>query len=467
MDGVSVAGLGKLGAPIAACLASRGVSVIGVDVDLGTVRAMNESRTELQEPGLDALLAETGGRLRATTDYAEAVRETDATLIFVPTPSNDDGGFALHHVKEAAREIGRALRGKGSYHVVAVNSTVLPGATEDVVLPILEEESGLSCGRDFGLCYNPEFVALGSVIEGFLNPDFVLVGESDPEAGDKLAGLYKRVCDNNPTIARMSFVNAEIAKLAVNTYVTTKITFANTLAAICEQLPGGDIDEVVSAVGLDRRIGSEYLKGALGYGGPCFPRDNVAFSHLACQLGQPAMLAEATEAQNRLIVDRLVSQITSYVPPEGSVAVLGLAYKPDTDVVEESQALQLADRLACEGLSVTVYDPLAMENARRVLGNKVVYGESLDDCLDSASVVVIANPDSEFTSVGQRLLRDGSSPVIVDIWRMLREEFKDGSMPSYRAVGIGPLRAGAGPRGFGRVGGSLTKKSSTVARSSS
>ena len=252
---VSVVGLGKLGAPIAACIAARGVEVVGVDGDAAKVAQLNRGVAPVHETGLPELLAQSGGRLRATTSVAEAIAATDTTFVIVPTPSDESGGFALEHVRRAIEEIGAALREKDSYHLVAVTSTVLPGALEAVVLPLLEAASGKRCGPGFGLCYSPEFVALGSVIRDFLEPDFLLIGESDPAAGDALERVYRAVCRTTPPVARIGFANAELAKLAVNNYVTTKISFANMLASLCERIPGADVDAVTSALGLDKRIG--------------------------------------------------------------------------------------------------------------------------------------------------------------------------------------------------------------------
>src|SRR5262249_32804959 len=195
--------------------------------------------------------------------------------------------------------IGRALRAKQRFHLVVLTSTVMPGTTGGPVRAALEEASGKRVGQDFGLCYGPEFIALGSVIRDFLNPDFVLIGESDLRSGAMLESLYKEVCENDPPVARMNLVNAEITKLSINSYVTTKISFANMLARICEKLPEADVDVVTAALGLDSRIGTKYLKGAVSYGGPCFPRDNRAFAALARQLDAPADLPEATDPFNR------------------------------------------------------------------------------------------------------------------------------------------------------------------------
>jgi UDPglucose 6-dehydrogenase len=438
MTRISMVGLGKLGACIAACFASRGFSVVGVDVVPRTIELINAGEAPVFEPGLSEMIRDSQGRLRATADFATAVNESDVTFILVPTPSEDHGGFSLKYVKQAARDVGRALAHKDGYHVVVITSTVLPGSTEYGILPIIEAESGKQCGRDFGLCYSPQFIALGSVIRDFLQPDFVLVGESDQRAGDELSRVFKDVCLNDPPIARMSFVNAELAKVAVNTYVTMKISYANMLAAICEQLPGGDVDAVTSALGLDRRIGSRYLKGALGYGGPCFPRDNLALAYLARQLGQPATLAEATDAYNRVVSERIVEKVASYLPELGSVAVLGLAYKPDTNVVEEAPGVKLADSLAASGRRVVVYDRVAMDTARTCLGDRVSYAPSLDAAVHGADVVLIASPDPEFRSLHFESGDGGGQPMVIDAWRLLRSRAEDEGRLNYLPLGVGP-----------------------------
>src|SRR5262245_37775331 len=227
---ISIFGLGKLGAPFAACLAAKGFEVIGVDIDDEKIRSVNEGRPPVFEPGLAELMRSSGARLRATRNCEDAVWNSEVTFILLPTPSEKEGGFSLSHVLPACTRIGSALRRKAAFHLVVLTSTVLPGSTEGEVKRALEENAGAACGERFGLCYSPEFVALGSVIRDLLNPDFVLIGESDCSSGDLLVGLYKHFCENNPPVVRMGFVNAEVTKLALNTFVTTKITFANMLA---------------------------------------------------------------------------------------------------------------------------------------------------------------------------------------------------------------------------------------------
>ena len=277
----------------------------------------------MQETDLDATLAAHRARIRATLDVAEAVRDSAITFVIVPTPSDARGAFAFDAAARAFEGIGRALRDKDAYHLVVLTSTVLPGTTRQALLPVLERASGKRAGDAFGLCYSPEFIALGSVIRDFLNPDFTLIGEIDARAGDMLEAYYAQVMANHAPARRMSLENAELAKISVNSFVTMKITFANMLASLCEAIPGADVDVVTQALGSDRRIGSRYLTGGLGYGGPCFPRDNVALAFLARALGTPALGPEATDAANVQIPARVVARIAPLVPTGGTVGLLG------------------------------------------------------------------------------------------------------------------------------------------------
>src|SRR5947209_5455827 len=324
----SVVGLGKLGASMAAAIASRGHEVIGVDVNRRAVERMNAGEAPVQETGLHDLIAANRARLEATMSHEEAVLGSELTFVIVPTPSDDRGAFSLQYAAYAFREIGKALAKKSGYHTVVLTSTVLPGATRYGLAPVLERHAGKPCGSGFGLCYSPEFIALGSVIRDFLNPDFLLIGEFDRRAGEHLEQCYRDILPGHPPVARMTLENAELAKISVNAFVTTKITFANLLAELCGRLPGGDVDVVSAAIGLDSRIGRKYLTGGLGYGGPCFPRDNVALSFLARALGTQADLAEVTDARNRALADSVLTRIQPYIAKGATVAVLGLAYKP-------------------------------------------------------------------------------------------------------------------------------------------
>ncbi|MFZ0736161.1 MAG: nucleotide sugar dehydrogenase [Candidatus Acidiferrales bacterium] len=433
----SVVGLGKLGAPLAACLAAKGLRVIGVDADPKKVEAVRQGRAPVFETGLDAMIREHRERLSATSNIEDAVRGSEITFIVVSTPSEPSGEFSLRYVLPVCEAIGRALREKTDFHVVALTSTVMPGTTGGAVKARLEEASGKICGLDFGLCYSPEFIALGSVIRDFLNPDFVLIGESDVRSGGILQQLYAQVCESKPGIARMNFVNAEITKLSVNTYVTTKISFANMLARICERIPGGDVDVVTAALGLDSRIGAKYLKGAVSYGGPCFPRDNHALAALAHGIGAPADLARATDQFNRAQVHWLAELIEEQLPAGGDIGILGLTYKPETDVVDEAVGFLLAEELVSRGARVTAFDPAGMPQAQRLLENRVQFAATAEACIADSDVVVVATPWKEFLEIPPSKWTAGSrARIILDCWRAL-QHIENAAGIRYISLGLG------------------------------
>jgi len=421
LTSISLVGLGKLGAPLAACFAARGFTVHAVDVDPRKVDCIKRGAAPVHEPGLADLLQEAAGRLTAGQDIEAAVRASQATFIVVATPSEPDGSFSLRHVLSTCESIGRALATKNSFHLVVLTSTVMPGATGGTIRAALERASGKTCGVDFGLCYSPEFIALGTVIRDFYHPDFLLIGESDAHAGEILSDIYKRTCENSPPIARMNFINAEITKLAVNTYITTKISYANMLARICEKLPEADVNVVTEALGHDTRIGPKYLKGAVSYGGPCFPRDNRAMAALSARVGASSGLAEATDSFNRAQILSLAETVRSH-HTGGAIGILGLTYKPDTDVTEESFGLLLARELAAANLPVIVFDPSA--HTARALEEyaNIHVAESAEECISAASVAVLATPWQEFCQLPASSWLSASKDglrVVIDCWRAL------------------------------------------------
>jgi UDPglucose 6-dehydrogenase len=428
---IAVVGLGKLGAPLAAVLASKGNEVLGIDVNPEAVRLLNEGLAPVDEPGLQALVSASRDQLSATTDLGAAA-EADVSILLVPTPSDDRGAFSNEHVLAAVEKIGRSLGARDDYHVLVVASTVMPGSCDAVIRPALESASGRRVGETLGLCYSPEFIALGNVIRDMLEPDMVLIGESDSRAGDVLERLHGGVCENDPPFRRMSLVNAELTKIAVNTYVTMKISYANALADMCERLPGADVEAVTDALGLDTRIGGKYLRGAIAYGGPCFPRDNKAFGVLARDLGAEPLLAEATDAVNVAQTDRLARVVQSRLEAGNSVGILGLAYKPDTGVVDESPGVALARLLGNAGYEVRVYDPVALEAGLQALGGLAQGSSSVAELLAQSDVTVIATPWPEFAELPVEALEPGRRAVVIDCWRLLPDGSYDGAVEIVR-----------------------------------
>lgn len=430
----SVIGLGKLGASMAAGIASRGLKVIGVDVIDKNIEMINAGHAPVEETNLERTINENSSRIRATKNYTDAILFSDVTFVIVPTPSDNKGFFSLEYAKKAFREIGKILKEKKLYHLVVITSTVLPGSTRFGLIPILEEESGKLCGKDFGVCYSPEFIALGSIIYNFLNPDFNLVGEFDKKSGDILEKCYSEIMVNSPPCKRMSIENAELAKVALNTFVTAKITFANMLADIASNIPGGNIDVITDALGEDTRIGKKYLKGGLGYGGPCFPRDNIALGNFAEAVNSNGNMPKATDKMNDYLTSRVADKIFSNLKG-GTVGILGLAYKPDTFVIEESQSIILAKYLHAKGFRVIGYDPLAGEEAKKELGDKIEIVQTPQECIDMSDAVIIATQDKKFEALE---IEDFSkkSIIVYDCWRLLRKKLYDIPNVYYIALGI-------------------------------
>jgi UDPglucose 6-dehydrogenase len=270
------------------------------------------------------------GRLRATHDPAEMVM-TDASFFIPPSPSLPDGSFSNEYLLKAMQPVARAVRDAGKKgHIFVCSSTTTPGAVDGVLIPMLEKETGWKCGADFHFCYNPEFIALGNVVKGLLEPDMVLIGESDPESGAALEELYRRYVRNKCRIARMSIISAELTKISVNSYITMKISFTNQLRMIAEQFSKADINTILDAIGTDSRIGHKYLRAGLSFGGPCFPRDNRLLAYAARQVGQEAPLAEASDRTNELTKVDLLDKVRTQTSPGDTVLVLGLSYKPNT-----------------------------------------------------------------------------------------------------------------------------------------
>lgn len=416
---LSVIGLGKLGAPMAAVMARAGFEVIGVDSQAAVVEAINRGVAPIQEPQLQDYIDASGTRLRATTNYHKAILNSEVSFLILPTPSGEDQMFSNEFLLTAIHSLGQSLREKTGYHLVVITSTTMPGSTDGVIRNALEASSGREIGTHLGLCYNPEFIALGSVIRDMTSPDFILIGESDQRAGDLLESVHRRYLPEATPVRRMSCVNAELAKIAINTFVTTKISYANMLAEMCEHIAGADVDVVTRAVGSDSRIGGKYLKGALGYGGPCFPRDNKAFYALGEKLGARCDLARATDQINDHQICRLVNAVEQYTNCHEQVAVLGLSYKPDTGIIDASQGIDLVQRLHLEGYPVTAHDPMANALARQVLAQDIGVEDELVKALAGVVTLVLATPWQAFKAIEPQLEKLDHLRTIIDPWRLL------------------------------------------------
>ncbi len=438
-----VVGLGKVGLVLSVALASAGHRVIGVDVDADRVAAVRGRTVRTSEPGIEARLRSLSAEdLDATTD-ASVVQDADAVFIIVPTPSVATGGFSLDYVLSALESIGPGLQMAKGSPVVSLVSTVMPGASGDVIIPKLEAAAGRAVGDRLGYGYNPAFIALGDVLRGFVQPDLVLVGESDEHAGDVLARIHASMVPVHTPIVRMSPVEAEIAKLASNAHETMRVAFVNMLLAACESTPGSDVDVITDA--LTFRHGQRLFRGAVPYGGPCWPRDNYALSAYLSEVGAPSTFPAAVHAANDEHGVYLRDRIRSLLPPAGGrVVVAGLAYKPGTEVLDEAFGLWLASELSSDPtVSVVGWDPLAAEPARAALPPTIAVTPHLAEAMADADVLIIAQRHPAIEEFDWESAKPGLR--VIDCWRQLKP-VPAAIRANYRALGVSRAPGGAPAR---------------------
>jgi UDPglucose 6-dehydrogenase len=440
---ISVLGIGYVGLCTAVGFASKGYNVIASTHDAEKAAKINNGISPFHEPNLQKLLEETiqNGRLTCLINQTEkAVLETDLTFNAVGTPSRPDGSIDLQFIETSTRDIGQALCQKNTYHVVVIKSTVVPGITQDIVKPILEKESKKKCGLDFGLCMNPEFLRQGSAFEDTLHADRVVIGEYDKKSGDTLENLYKDFYGKNtPPIIRTTLSTAELIKYASNALLATKISFINIIANLCEKIPGADVKTVAQAMGLDKRIGPLFLNAGLGYGGSCFPKDVKALIAQAKNLGYHLTLLEEVENINKtqpLKAIQFCKELLGNLKGK-HIAILGLAFKPDTDDMREARAIPIINQLIKEGAKVTAYDPVAIPTAKIIFKNKIQYANSTIECLKNADCCILVTEWDEFKKLTpEDFILNMNQPILIDGRRIYNpEEFS--KKLKFAAIGLG------------------------------
>lgn len=354
---VGVVGLGKLGTPLALLIAQAGHTVIGIDIDFSRVQSLRAKKVPDSEPGVQHLLSNQDLDIDFDSDFNK-LSDADVIYVIVPTPSVDSGYFSNDFVVSALEHIGAALSQNTKKQEVVVVSTVMPGSTKGVLSEALHKRINQEDRKKKVILYSPEFIALGSVIHNLKHPDIILVGSENAQDVYRHLEITESIADNSPEIKLLNTEEAELVKLAINTFITMKITFANFIGEIARKSHGIDATKVCESIGRDSRIGGKYLSPGLGFGGPCFPRDNRAFSAYSASLGLNANLAKATEGINRTLPSNIANWIKVTYPTELKIAILGLTYKENSEVTEESQAVFLANELAELGYKIVAHDPL-------------------------------------------------------------------------------------------------------------
>lgn len=417
---IAMIGSGYVGLVSGACFADFGHTVVCVDKNVDRIAALERGEMPIFEPGLAPLVASNvrQQRLSFTTDLARAVAEADAVFIAVGTPSRRGDGHAdLVYVHAAAAEIAGALKG----FTVVVNKSTVPVGTGDEVERIIRERRP---DAEFAVVSNPEFLREGAAISDFKRPDRIVVGTDDAKARDILTEIYRPLYLNQSPLVFMARRTAELTKYAANAFLATKITFINEIADLCEKA-GADVQDVARGIGLDNRIGSKFLHAGPGYGGSCFPKDTMALIRTGHDFGAPVRIVETVAASNEARKQRMAEKILDACG--GSVvgktlAVLGLAFKPNTDDMREAPALTIVPALQQRGAAVRAYDPEAMEQARPLLPG-VTFCDDAYECVRDADVLVILTEWDAFRALDLKRIRDLlAKPIVVDLRNIYRPE---------------------------------------------
>jgi UDPglucose 6-dehydrogenase len=439
---VSIVGMGYVGLCTAATFASRGIRTIGIDIDEERIDQIRKGNAPIHEPQLDTMLknAVKDKLLEATTDITY-VADTDTTFLTVGTPSRLDGSIDLRFLKKAAIDLGDSLWKKGRYHLVVVKSTVVPGTTSNVVQPTLENHAETKVGRSLGLCANPEFLKEGTAINDALHPDKIVIGSNDKKSANQLTRFYRKFYASKlPPVILTSPQAAELVKYASNAFLATKISFINTIANIAQRTPGVDVGTVAKAIGLDPRIGELFLKAGPGYGGSCFHKDLQALITYSKKNGYNPVLFQATEETNEKQATRVVDMAKKLLGSlsDKKIAVLGLAFKKDTDDIREAASLRVISQLKKKGAQVIAYDPMAIPNAKKALSDQIEYAENPHSTLQGTDCAVIMTEWDQFQKLKPQDFRSYmKTPNIVDARRIYDpEDFRE---LNYAAIGLGPV----------------------------
>ena len=395
---IAIVGTGYVGLVTGACFADTGVNVTCVDVDENKVEALKQGRVPIYEPGLDELVAKNykAGRLKFTTSLEEVLNGQDVVFCAVGTPPDEDGSADLKYVLQVARTIGQHLN---KYLVVVTKSTVPVGTASKIRNAINEELAKRGADVEFDVASNPEFLKEGSAIKDFMSPDRVVIGVDSDRAKAILTRLYKPFMVVNFRVIFMEIPSAEMTKYAANSMLATRISFMNDIANLCE-LVGADVNMVRAGIGSDNRIGRKFLYAGCGYGGSCFPKDVKALVKTASDCGYPMEVLQAVESVNerqKSILFRKLQRVFGDEPLAGKTITLwGLAFKPETDDMREAPALVMIDLLKKAGCKVRAYDPIAMDECKRRVGDAVTYCDNMYDALDGTEALLLLTEWKQF-----------------------------------------------------------------------
>jgi len=442
---VSILGTGFIGLCSAACFADKNIKVLASTHNEKKANMINDGKAPFYEADLqemmDDIKANKPELLQCLLDPVKAVLETDISMITQGTPMREDKSINLGYIESTAREIGKALKQKESYHLVVVRSTVVPGTTRNLVGKLITEVSGKIPGRDFGLCMQPEFLAEGSSVSDTLHPDRIIIGAFDERSGDLLQEFYEYFYGDhlqNCPILRMNLESAELVKYGNNCLLSTKISYANEFANFAQLVPNVDIIQVMKGVGLDYRINSRFLQAGVGFGGSCFHKDVNAIKAWSKSKGYTSRLLEAVlginDDQAIKIVD-IAEELAGKLAGK-RVTLLGLSFKPGTDDMREAPSIRVVNELIKRGITNIIgYDPKAKETAKIEFGDRIEYADTIEEALKDSECAILITEWNEFKTLKpEDFMKNMKEPNVIDGRRLFDYEEFDNAMP-FRAIG--------------------------------
>ena len=434
---ISIIGLGFVGLSLTSVLAAKGNNILGVDIDEHKCQNIRNGISPFFEPELEKLL-KIGLRkkLEISTDFT-LIKNSDIIFVTVGTPQKTDGSIELSMIKSAVKTIGKILKNEKKNPIILIKSTVTPGTMQEIVLPILEKESKKKAGRDFGLISNPEFLQESTAIKDTKFPHVIVLGGYETKYMKKAKKFFSKIHSGIPIIVT-NHQTAEMIKYANNSFLATKISFINQLSNICQNIPGANIDDVAKTIGLDPRIGKLFLNAGPGYGGSCLPKDMKALINFADKVGINPTLLNAVEKTNKKQIQNIVHLMENRLGNlrNKQITILGTAFKPNTDDIRDSIAIELIKKLLKKQAKVTVYDPKAIENTKIIFKEKIKYAKSIFQSLDKSQCAIVMVHWKEFERINNNSTKVMKRKFIVDCRRALAEKQLN---VEYHAIGIGKI----------------------------
>lgn len=424
-DKITVVGMGFVGLTTAAVFAEKGCTVHGVDTNAEKIEMISKSRVPFFEPGLETLVkkAVKSRRLIPTASLRNAVLASNIVFICVGTPMRSDGSVNLEYIHQISSSIGAILKDSKNTPIICIKSTVPPGTTQNVVQENIEKSSTRKAGRDFGIAMTPEFLREGTAVTDSLNPHLIVIGANDDRTRHIVGKFFRRAYSAKARILNTNMVTAELIKYANNSFLATKISFINTIANICNHIPGADVDTIAKAIGTDPRIGSQFLNAGPGYGGSCFPKDVAGFIHYAQSLGYDPLLLKATDTVNKKQIDLILDILQSHLSglTRKRIAILGTAFKKNTDDIRESVSIRLIERLVDLGADVRAHDPMALSNTKEKFRNKITYSSSAPEAAKNAEVIILMTDWDDYKTLNRKQLAGLTKKcLIIDTRRVLQ-----------------------------------------------